>query len=102
MTGGRARTIGMVIAGIGLAVLIAFAAAALQSVLPSSGDFRKAQMVRERNPGNAMYDLQFFIAATRLGFLVAGAAGGGLLALNGVTLMLVGRGLPDAGRTGRA
>ena len=86
----HARIIGMVIAGIGVAVLLGFAAVAAQSVVPAGGDFRKAQMVRERNPGNAMYDLQFFIAATRLGFLVSGAVGGGLLAINGVTLMMLG------------
>lgn len=86
----RARTIGVVLAGIGLAMLLAFAATAVQSALPSTGDFRKAQMVRERNPGNAMYDLQFFIATSRLAFLVAGAVGGALLALNGLTLMLLG------------
>lgn len=94
----RARTIGMVIAGVGLAVLLAFAVVAVQSAVPSSGDFRKAQMVRERNPGNAMYDLQFFIAATRLGFLIAGAVSGGLLALNGVTLLLLDRAVEQAGR----
>jgi hypothetical protein len=94
----RARLIGIVLAGVGLAVTLTFGGVALQSAVPSSGDFRKAQMVRARNPGNAMYDLQFFIAATRLGFLIAGTVSGGLLALNGVTLVLLDRAVQQAGR----
>lgn len=82
----RARTIGIFLAAIGVAVLLGFGTVALQS----GGDFRKAQAVRQRNPGNAMYDLQFFVATSQLAFLVGGAAAGGLLALNGLTLMLVG------------
>jgi hypothetical protein len=53
------------------------------------GEFERT--VRERNPGNAMYDLQFFVATSHLAFLVGGVVAGGLLALNGLTLMLVGR-----------
>lgn len=83
----RAGTIGMVIAAIGLAVLIGFGAVAIED----SGAFSRAKMLRERNPGNAMYDLQFFVATSQLAFLTSGAVAGGLLALNGLTLMLVGR-----------
>ncbi|MBX3023315.1 hypothetical protein KF840_00220 [bacterium] len=83
----RAGTIGMVIAAIGVAVLIGFGAVAIEG----SGDFSKARLLRERNPGNAMYDLQFFVATSQLAFLASGAVAGGLLALNGLTLMLVGR-----------
>lgn len=83
----RARTVGMVIAAIGVAILIGFGSVALQG----GADFRKAQLLRARNPGNAMYDLQFFVATSQLAFLVGGSLAGGLLALNGLTLMLVGR-----------
>lgn len=83
----RAGTIGMVIAAIGLAVLIGFGAVAIED----SGTFSRAKLLRERNPGNAMYDLQFFVATSQLAFLTGGAVAGGLLALNGLTLMLVGR-----------
>lgn len=83
----RARTIGIVVAAIGVAVLVGFGAVAVEGL----GDFRKAQLVRERNPGNAMYDLQFFVATSQLAFLTSGAVAGGLLALNGLTLMLVGQ-----------
>ena len=83
----RAGTIGIVIAAMGVAILIGFGAVAIEG----SGDFSKARLLRERNPGNAMYDLQFFVATSELAFLTAGAVAGGLLALNGVTLMLVGR-----------
>ena len=82
----HARTIGMIIAGIGLAVLVGFTSVAVGGI----GEFNKAKMVRERNPGNAMYDLQFFIATVRLAFLVSGAVGGALLALNGVTWIALG------------
>ena len=83
----RARGIGLLIAGIGLAIMIGFAGVAAMNI----GEFQKAQMVRERNPGNAMYDLQFFIATVRLAFLVTGAVGGGLLALNGAVWLSLGR-----------
>jgi hypothetical protein len=70
----RARTIGIVIAAIGVAVLIGFGSVAIQD----SGDFSKAKLLRERNPGNAMYDLQFFVATSQVAFLVSGAGGGRL------------------------
>jgi hypothetical protein len=91
----------MVICGIGLAVLLAFAVVLVQSVAPSTGDFRQAQIGRANNPGNVMYDLRFFIASTRLGFLVSGAVAGGLLALNGVTLILLDRAMRGAERGSR-
>jgi hypothetical protein len=68
-------------------VLVGFGAVAIEG----SGDFSKAKLLRQRNPGNAMYDLQFFVATSQLAFLTSGAVAGGLLALNGLTLMLVGR-----------
>ncbi|MEO8601603.1 MAG: hypothetical protein ABI629_03400 [bacterium] len=83
----RARIIGIVLAGAGLAIVLAFGGIALQHV---SGDFGKARLLHERNPGNAMYDAQFFVAASELALLLGGATAGALLALNGVTLMLVG------------
>ena len=83
----RAGTIGIIIAAIGVAVLIGFGAVAFEG----SADFSKAKLLRERNPGNAMYDLQFFVATSQIAFLTSGAVAGGLLALNGLTLMLVGR-----------
>lgn len=82
----RARIIGIVVAAVGVAVLIAFGTVAVEG----AGEFRRAQLARQRNPGNAMYDLQFFVATSQLAFLASGAVAGGLLALNGLTLMLVG------------
>ncbi len=84
----RARVLGIVIAAIGLAVLLSFGGFAVQHF---TGDFSKARLIHERNPGNAMYDAQFFVAASGLSLLVGGAVAGGLLALNGVTLILIGR-----------
>ena len=81
----RAGTIGIVIAAIGVAILIGFGAVAIEG----SGDFSKAKLLRERNPGNAMYDLQFFVAASQLMFIVGGAVGGALLSLNGLSWMAI-------------
>ena len=82
----HARTIGMIIAAIGLAIVVGFTSVAVSGM----GDFNKAKLVRERNPGNAMYDLQFFIATVQLAFVVSGAVAGVLLALNGVTWIALG------------
>ena len=95
----HARMIGTVLLAIGLAVFVSFAYYAVADV----ADFRKAQMVHERNPGNAMYDLQYFVAASQLVFVIGGAVGGALLALNGLTWIALGaaaRGR-EAGAPGR-
>jgi len=84
----RTRVLGIVIAGVGLAVLLAFGGFAAQHF---AGDFSRARLIHERNPGNAMYDAQFFVAVSGLALLVGGAIAGGLLALNGMTLILLGR-----------
>jgi hypothetical protein len=96
----RAHTIGILLAGIGLAVLLAFAGVAIQNVW-LEGEFRQAQLGRERAPGNAMSDLRFFIVATRLEFLIGGAVAGLLLALNGLTLIMLGRLTRQLHRGGR-
>jgi hypothetical protein len=82
----HARMLGTVILAIGLAVLISFGYYATGSL----GEFRKAQLVHQRNPGNAMYDLQYFVAASQLVFVIGGAVCGALLALNGVTWLVLG------------
>jgi len=84
----HARALGIVLAAVGVATLMAFGWFTAQHM---SGDFSKARLVHERNPGNAMYDAQFFVASSELALLLGGAVAGGLLALNGMTLMLVGR-----------
>jgi hypothetical protein len=83
----RARPIGLILAGVGLAIFLSFAIASVQHF----GEFRRARLQHERNPGHAMYDLQFFIVTSRLALLIGGAVGGGLLALNGATLICIGR-----------
>jgi hypothetical protein len=82
----HARAIGTVILAVGLAVLLSFGYYAVGT----HSEFRKAQMFHERNPGNAMYDLQFFVAASQLMFVVGGALVGALLALNGATWIALG------------
>jgi hypothetical protein len=81
-----ARLIGIAVLAVGLAVLISFGYYASAGM----GDFRKAQMFHERNPGNAMYDLQYFVAASGLVFTIGGAVCGVLLTLNGLTWIAVG------------
>lgn len=78
----HARLIGIVIAGIGVAVMISFTVVALWSNLP---EFRKALMLYERNRGNQMYQLQFFVATSQLLFVAGGAIVGALFAVNGAT-----------------
>lgn len=98
----HARMIGTVVLAVGLAVLASFAYYAIANL----GEFRKAQMVHERNPGNAMYDLQYFVAASQLVFVIGGAVGGALLALNGLNWIALGAAArqlePGAGRGGGA
>jgi len=82
----RARVIGTIVAAMGVGILLSFT----YYVFATLGDFRKAQMFHERNPGNAMYDLQYFVAASELVFTIGGAVCGALLTLNGLTWMAVG------------
>ena len=93
-----ARLIGIAVLAIGLAILMSFGYYASAGL----GDFHKAQMFHERNPGNAMYDLQYFVAASQLLFLIGGAAGGALLALNGATWLALGSAVRALQRDGSA
>jgi hypothetical protein len=52
--------------------------------------YRKAALVASRNPGNVLYEAEFKGAQVRRAFQIFGAFAGGLLGLNGVTLMLLG------------
>jgi hypothetical protein len=93
----HARMIGIIVTAVGLATLIAFASVAVLN----AGEFRKAQLVHQRNPGNAMYDLQFFVAASELVFVIGGAVAGALLVVNGAAWLALGsavRRLDDLGR----
>jgi hypothetical protein len=92
----HARMIGTVILALGLAVMVSFG----YYTVATFGDFRKAQMVHERNPGNAMYDLQYFVAVSQLVFLLGGTLGGMLLALNGATWIAVAGVARTGGRGG--
>lgn len=85
--GSRARLAGWLLLGIGLAVMAGFAITAGLN----AGEFMRAKMLMDRNPGNSMYGLQFFIAATTEMALIAASAIGALMALNGGTLLVLGR-----------
>jgi hypothetical protein len=80
------KALGATLVAIGLATLIGFASFAVRDER-----YSKAVLLKERNPGNMLYESQYFVAATIRMFLVAGAVAGGLLAVNGVTLLLIGR-----------
>lgn len=75
------------LAGIGVAVLLAFGGVALQSV----GEFRRVQQARQGTSGQAVQELQLFVVSTQMALLVGGAVAGALLALNGLTLFWLGR-----------
>lgn len=81
-----AKIAGGALVAVGLAVLVGFAVFVV-------GDerFQKAGMLKDRNPGNVLYESQYFAAATIHLFLISGAVAGGLLALNGATFFLLGR-----------
>lgn len=93
-----ARMIGVVITAIGLAVLISFSYYAFGRV----AELQKAQLYQQRNPGNAMYDAQLFVAASQLGFVVGGAVTGLLIALNGLTWIALGSAVHRFERGGRS
>ena len=83
----HARTIGIVLAAIGVAILISFSAVGIWSNVP---DFQKALMLYQRNVGNSMYQIQFFVATSELVFVIGGAIVGALVALNGLGWIALG------------
>ena len=76
---------GVALVAVGLALLVGFSVAVARDER-----FQKAGLYKERNPGNVLYESQYFAAATIHLFLISGAVGGGLVMLNGVTLVLLG------------
>jgi hypothetical protein len=80
------KTLGATLLAIAIALVLGFGYFAI-----SNAEYRKAALLKERNPGNAPYEIQYFAAATIRFFLIGGAVVGVLLGLNGVTLMLLGR-----------
>lgn len=79
------RVIGAVLAGIGIAVAVAFVV-----VMARDDAYRRAQLAYTRNAGNAMYELEFRGAQVRRAFQGIGVVAGILLALNGATLLGLG------------
>ena len=79
------KALGSILAALGLVLLVTFAFFVVRDE-----HFQKASLLKERNPGNVMYESEFFAAFTIHVFLVGGAIVGALLALNGATLLLVG------------
>jgi len=74
-----------------LALLLGFAIAAASALqIQRDEAYRKAELVARRNPGNVLYEAEFKGAQVRRGFQIFGTFGGGLLALNGLTLLLLG------------
>jgi hypothetical protein len=82
---GITKAVGTTLLAVGLAALIGFAVFVWRDER-----FQKSTLLKERNPGNVMYESQYFAAFTIHTFLVSGAVCGALLALNGTTLLLLG------------
>ena len=80
-----AKLAGGLMIGIGLSGAVIFGGMAF-----TDSEFAKAKLLVERNPGNVMYEAQFGGAQIKRAFQLSTAAGGVLLALNGVTMFLVG------------
>jgi hypothetical protein len=79
------KLLGSALVVLGLGVLVTFAVLTVRDE-----DYEKAAMLSERNPGNVMYESQVFVATVRRAIFIGVASGGGLLALNGTTLFLIG------------
>jgi hypothetical protein len=79
------KLVGLLLIASGLALSISFVMVTIRQE-----DYQKALMLMERNPGNVMYESQYFVAAVWRAMYVGLAACGALAALNGVTFLLVG------------
>ena len=77
--------IGGILVVVGLVVALGFLVA-----IQRDDAYTKAAMASERNPGNVMYEAEFGAARVRRGFQVGGLIAGGLLGLNGSTLLGLG------------
>lgn len=65
-------------------------AISVRQIVRDNDAYRKAALVASRNPGNVLYEAGFKEAQVRRAFQLSGAFSGGLLGLNGVTLILLG------------
>jgi hypothetical protein len=90
---GACKIVGSILSILGVAI----AAICVLTILRDDA-YRRAELASARNPGNAMYELEFGAARVRRGFEEVGAIAGTLLTINGLTL--VGLGVV-AGRAGR-
>jgi hypothetical protein len=80
-----AKLIGGVLLLSGIVLALYFAVATLRDE-----SYQKAVMLMERNKGNSMYELQYFVAEVRRAISIGVAVCGGLVALNGATFLLLG------------
>jgi hypothetical protein len=79
------KVIGAALAGIGIAVAVAFVV-----VMARDDAYGRARLAYTRNAGNAMYELEFRGAQVRRAFQGVGVVAGILVALNGATLLSLG------------
>jgi hypothetical protein len=80
-----AKLVGVVLLLSGLALALYFAVTTFRDE-----GYQKAVMLMERNKGNSMYELQYFVAEVRRAIAIGVAVCGGLVALNGATFLLLG------------
>jgi hypothetical protein len=73
----------LVIAGVVVSVYFAI-------TIVGDESYQKAVLLMERNKGNSMYELQYFVAEVRRAISIGVAVCGVLVALNGTTFLLLG------------
>ncbi|HUI24655.1 MAG TPA: hypothetical protein VL403_01125 [Candidatus Kryptonia bacterium] len=77
------------VGGLVLLIGVLFAGACVTAMARDEA-YAKAKLVASRNPGNVLYEAEFKGAQVQRAFQLVGAAGGALLGLNGLTLILLG------------
>lgn len=77
------KALAVVVAVLGALAGIVF----LRAVGEGSEEYRRAELLRERNPGSMPYELEFGVAQSRRVFLVYSAAGSLLIAVVGGSLL---------------
>lgn len=79
------KIIGGALAVLGVGIALAFII-----LIARDEDYRRKELVFNRNPGNVMYEAEFGAARVRRGFQLVGVIAGVLLTVNGTTLVGLG------------
>jgi len=82
---GAARAAGAILLIVGLTAMVGFSTYVLRD-----HEYAKAVLLRERNPGNVLYEARYGAAFFKRVVLVSGAVAGALVTLHGTTFLLLG------------